>query len=147
MNPIDTPTHPENVAHTASEEVVFCDNRDFDLDLRFGQAGEQRVADLLSLSAAKIEIKTDRLWKTTGNIALEFEWRGRPSGLATTKADHWIFILADGDEDFAKLIFSVEKLKGIARRFTHNIRVGGDDSASKFVLVPLSELWDSCPTR
>ena len=68
MNPIDTPTHPENVAHTASEEVVFCDNRDFDLDLRFGQAGEQRVADLLSLSAAKIEIKTDRLWKNTGNI-------------------------------------------------------------------------------
>ncbi|ANS03895.1 hypothetical protein [uncultured Mediterranean phage uvDeep-CGR2-AD3-C191] len=146
MNPAQTPAHPENVAEKASEEVVFCDDSRFDIDLGYGQQGEQRAADLLSMTASKIEVKTDRLWKTTGNIALEVKWRGRPSGLATTKADYWIFILADGDEDFSKLIFSVKRLKRIARRFKHNFRYGGDDNQSKLILVPLAELWDSCPT-
>jgi hypothetical protein len=58
----------------------------FDLDLQYGQVFEQKVADMLQNK--KIEVKTERdKWKSTGNIVIEFESRGRPSGIASTEAD------------------------------------------------------------
>ena len=71
----------------------------WDLDLRAGLAGESRVADLLSLDT--VEVKTDRRWLDTGNLYIETEcfqqstqtWE--PSGIRTTKATHWAFVLED----------------------------------------------------
>jgi len=71
----------------------------WDLDLRAGLAGESKVADLLSLDT--LEVKTDRRWHETGNIYIETEcfiqashtWE--PSGLYTTKATHWAYVLED----------------------------------------------------
>lgn len=71
----------------------------WDLDLRAGELGESRVADLLSLDT--VEVKTDRRWKETGNIYIETEcyyvadnsWK--PSGLRVSKATHWAFMLED----------------------------------------------------
>ena len=43
----------------------------FDIDLEFGQMGEEFVRDLQN-GNNKIEVKTERdIWKTTGNIAVE----------------------------------------------------------------------------
>lgn len=72
---------------------------DWDLDLRDGEQGESRVADLLSLDT--VEVKTDRRWKDTGNLYIETEcyykksqaWE--PSGLQVSKATHWAFVLED----------------------------------------------------
>jgi hypothetical protein len=69
----------------------------WDLDLRAGLEGESLVADLLSLDT--IEVKTDRKWKTTGNLYIETqcyyvatqEWKD--SGLSVTKADYWGFVM------------------------------------------------------
>lgn len=71
----------------------------WDLDLRAGLAGESKVADLLSLDT--LEVKTDRRWHETGNIYIETEcwiqtsqsWEA--SGLRTTKATHWAYVLED----------------------------------------------------
>ena len=71
----------------------------WDLDLRAGLEGESRVADLLSLDT--VEVKTDRRWLDTGNLYIETEcfqqstqtWE--PSGIRTTKATHWAFVLED----------------------------------------------------
>jgi hypothetical protein len=71
----------------------------WDLDLRAGLAGESKVADLLSLDT--LEVKTDRRWHETGNIYIETECWVRasqswePSGLRTTKATHWAYVLED----------------------------------------------------
>ena len=47
----------------------------FDIDLKYGQVREKRVAELLSND--KVEIKTERSWwRKTGNIAIEYEYRG-----------------------------------------------------------------------
>ena len=71
----------------------------WDLDLRAGEAGESKIADLLSLDT--VEVKTDRRWKDTGNLYIETEcyyknsqaWE--PSGLQVSKATHWAFVLED----------------------------------------------------
>ena len=71
----------------------------WDLDLRAGELGESRVADLLSLDT--VEVKTDRRWIETGNVYIETEcyyvtegiWK--PSGIRVSKATHWAFMLED----------------------------------------------------
>lgn len=37
------------------------------------------------------EVKNDLMAHKTGNVAIEYECRGKPSGLTTTTADHWIY--------------------------------------------------------
>jgi hypothetical protein len=74
-------------------------NSDWDIDLRAGELGESKVADLLSLDT--VEVKTDRRWKETGNLYIETEcyyvadnsWK--PSGVRVSKATHWAFVLED----------------------------------------------------
>jgi hypothetical protein len=73
---------------------------DFDLDLSVGHEGEALVNELLT-GGKTIEVKTDLKWKNTGNLYIETvcwshnnsEWY--PSGLTTTKADYWAFVLED----------------------------------------------------
>jgi hypothetical protein len=82
----------------------------WDLDLRAGETGESRVADLLSLDT--VEVKTDRRWYETGNIYIETEcfyqesqsWE--PSGIRVSKATHWAFVLED-----SVLIVPLHRLK------------------------------------
>lgn len=37
------------------------------------------------------EVKYDLMVEKTGNIAIEYESRGKPSGIATTKANFWVY--------------------------------------------------------
>ena len=49
--------------------------KDFDIDLKYGQIKEQKVKDMFS--NCTIEVKSERnWWKKTGNIAIEYEYRG-----------------------------------------------------------------------
>ena len=59
------------------------DRKKFDLDLQYGQVREQMVADMLQNK--KIEVKSERdVWQRTGNIAIEYECYGKPSGINAT---------------------------------------------------------------
>ena len=121
------------------------DNR-FDIDLKYGQVREQELADILKYE--KIEVKTERdKWKTTGNIAIEFRCRDKPSGIAVTQAKWWVHVLADGDETVCMLMFPTAKLKEIARKHVVDkakVVYGGDDNLSKMVLIPLKEIFNEC---
>ena len=56
----------------------------FDVDLQFGKQWEVFVDDLFS-GAKTCEVKTERdQWADTGNIFVEFECNGVPSGIAST---------------------------------------------------------------
>ena len=116
-------------------------NKKFDLDLKYGQIREKALAKILGDS--KIEVKTERkFWKKTGNIAIEFESFGKPSGIETTEANYWVQILADGDGFYTMLIFSVDNLKSIVKNFEANIKNVGDAKASKVYLIPLKDIFD-----
>jgi hypothetical protein len=89
-----------------SMEPAVCDRKKFDLDLAYGKVREQRVADMLT--DKKIEVKSERdMWVRTGNIAVEYESYGKPSGIAATEADYWFHNLCIGNETFATLVFDV----------------------------------------
>ena len=66
-------------------------NSDFKYDLEVGQVEEERLAHLLS--GGKIEVKRDFIAHKTGNVFVEYESRGAPSGISTTQADYWAFVL------------------------------------------------------
>ena len=84
----------------------------FDIDLEYGQVREKKVADMLQ--GKKIEVKSERgMWQRTGNIAIEFESYGKPSGIAATESDYWFHNLCVGDETFCTLVFDVNSLKKI----------------------------------
>ena len=111
-------------------------NSDFKYDLEVGQVEERWLAQLLT--GNKIEVKRDFLAHKTGNVFVEYESRGRPSGIATSMADHWAFIL----EDETVIIIKTERLKAKCReRFKGGNTVsGGDSDTSMGVLLPVSLL-------
>ena len=116
-------------------------NKGFKYDLEFGEIREQRVADILLNQ--KIEVKTERgQWASTGNIAIEYEYRGQPSGITTTEAPYWMHILEVDGEEFCTLLFKTSVLRTLLKTVKAARRVsGGDDKQSKLVLLPLSELF------
>ena len=119
-------------------------NSKFDIDLKYGQEREKKIVSLLDQDKNKLEVKTERdWWAKTGNIAIEVECWGKPSGLSKTEADYCVHILAIGKEDYCKLIFEVPKLKKIADKFKDNYKMIGDHHASKCILIPLKELFQS----
>ena len=117
-------------------------NKKFDKDLKYGQERENRIVSILDKDKTKIEVKTERdWWQKSGNIAIEVECYGKPSGIMATEADYWVHILADGDKDFVRMIFDTSTIKKLAKKYMKNIKSGGDGNQSRFILIPLSELF------
>jgi hypothetical protein len=86
-----------------------------------------------------IEIKYDRESKRTGNIAIEFQCSGKWSGLATTKADFWVFKYWDRDSwHYRAVATSVLMAKWRSRRYP--AVYGGDECRARMVLVPVRAL-------
>jgi len=119
--------------------MLMNNDKRFDLDLQYGQVFEQKVADMLQNS--KIEVKTERdMWSKTGNIVVEFESRGRPSGIASTEADYWFHNLAKGDDIVMTLVFPVYKLRSYISKNMPKMVRGGDDNTSRMYLISLTDL-------
>ena len=117
-------------------------NNKFDIDLKYGQERERKLASILDKDKNKIEVKTERdWWFKTGNIAIEVECNGKPSGIMATKADYWVHILAEGDTDYCRMIFDTKTIKRLAKKYKDNIKKGGDGWRSHFVLIPLAEIF------
>jgi hypothetical protein len=119
------------------------DRKKFDLDLEYGQVREDKIADMLQ--DKKIEVKSERdIWQTTGNIAIEYESWGKPSGIRATESDYWFHNLCIGDRIFCSLVFDTEVLKKIVDKLdTFRTVSGGDNNASRMFLVNLSKLFSS----
>lgn len=119
--------------------MKFNNDKRFDLDLAYGQVFEKKVADILGNS--KIEVKTEKdKWKQTGNIVIEYESRGKPSGIITTEAEYWIHNLAVDDNIVLSILLPVASLRRyIARNNPRSVR-GGDDMTSKLYLIKLTDL-------
>ena len=119
------------------------DRKKFDIDLEYGKVREQQVADMLQ--DKKIEVKSERdVWQKTGNIAIEYECYGKPSGINATESDYWFHNLCIGDETFATLVFDTASLKRIIANLDKKRSVsGGDNNASRMYLLNLQKLFSS----
>lgn len=84
-------------------------HNNFQADLKYGQLGEQFVAELGK--DVSIEVKRDRMAFDTGNIFLEVSCNGKPSGIMSTEASYWVHLLPKGDKQVAGYILDVKALK------------------------------------
>jgi hypothetical protein len=107
-------------------------------DLKFGEKGENDLYNIIRNST--MEVKSDRKWKSTGNIAIEFECNGKPSGIAKTEADYYGINLCYGDAYWGHLVFPTDRMREIASTFRYCY--GGDGGRAKMYLVKLAELFD-----
>ena len=119
------------------------DRKKFDIDLEYGKVREQQVADMLQ--DKKIEVKSEGdVWQKTGNIAIEYECYGKPSGINATESDYWFHNLCIGSETFATIVFDTASLKRIINNLDSKRSVsGGDNNASRMYLLNLQKLFSS----
>ena len=114
-------------------------NSDFKYDLSFGVEGESWFKELFECELGTIEVKTDRKANETGNIYIEFQSRGKPSGIATSQSDYWVY----KTNDFA-FIFETEKLKAkiklLYKQGKATIKKGGDNNTSVGLLISIKDL-------
>jgi|TARA_R110000868_G_scaffold348268_2_gene609243 hypothetical protein len=115
----------------------------FDIDLAYGTVREEKIADMLTNK--KIEVKSEKdMWQKTGNICIEYESWGKPSGIKATEADYWFHNLCVGDNEFCTLVFKTDVLKTIVDKLdTFKTVSGGDHKASRMFLVNLQKLFSS----
>lgn len=119
---------------------------DFQTDLLNAQSKEVELADLLRTRGKvvyvslnndnrwdleltmpdgrfiTVEVKHDMTHERTGNLGVEFECRGKASGIDVTMADWWCFALYDGF-----WVIKTDKLRELIAQNRHfRIAVGGD---------------------
>lgn len=115
----------------------------FSNDILVGEAGENLVASIFKNKKVKLEVKKDDWTVRSGNIAIEFESRGKPSGILTTKADFYCFVVGH----YFVVVFPVVFLKQVYDKFKDSKRVKkvgdrGKDGlpTSKVILLPWKSL-------
>lgn len=111
-------------------------NNDFRYDLSIGQLKEKELNEVLSNS--KIEVKYDLRALETGNVFVEYESRGSPSGIATTESEWYCFAIG-----YTFHFIKTKVLMDRCRIYLKSNRdiVGGDEDTSKGILLPIIELF------
>lgn len=89
------------------------------------------------------EIKEDFYCSRSGNVAFEYESRGKPSGLVTSTADYIVYKVHTKD-DVLYLLFKADKLKEFLSRLSlkeARFVTGGDKgSNTRMLLIPLDKV-------
>ena len=117
------------------------DRKKYDLDLQYGEIREDKIRDMLENK--KIEVKSERgRWMETGNICIEYECWGKPSGIRATESDYWFHNLCVGDKEFCTIVFDTNMFKLIVNELdSFKTVAGGDHNASRMYLVSLQKLF------
>lgn len=118
----------------------------FDILLSRAHEDEDALVNLLLAKGDKLELKTEyKYWKKSGCICIEIESYGKPSGVTSTEASHWVHSLKDEKTGRTfYMIIEVEQLRELIKPYVERgetIRAG-DNWASVCVIVPLSVLLD-----
>ena len=108
----------------------------FSKDLSYGKKHEK----LVMKSMENFELKTDRMAHKTGNVYVEFQSRGRDSGIRASKSDTWIFkIVSKGDRHLFSIQIPLTRLRKLVSK-DYRVVPGGDNLTSRGYLVPLTDL-------
>ena len=108
----------------------------FTKDLSYGKKHEK----LVMKSMENFELKTDRMAHKTGNVYVEFQSRGRDSGIRASKSDTWIFkIVSNGDRHLFSIQIPLTRLRKLVSK-DYRVVPGGDNLTSRGYLVPLTDL-------
>ena len=108
-----------------------------------GKIGENFIETILEPEVS-VEIKTDIMASSTGNVYIEDTQNGNPSGLQTTKANLWSTVLVDDNKQpIATIIVTTERLREVLRynecKYINKPKTSGG-SATKGYLLPVTTL-------
>ena len=108
----------------------------FDLDLAFGQKHEHILQKAIE---GKIECKADRLVVEYGNVFVEIESRGKPSGIMVSTAKFYaICLVVAKRKDNIWVLIPTKILKKLMKDYP--IKNGGDNYSSKGHIIPKGDL-------
>lgn len=108
----------------------------FDKELKFGKEQEDKF---YSDVTGTVEIKCDRACKTTGNVFVEFEDRGKPSGIMTTGSKYYVFTLYKADRKHqTHVMIPTSRLKKLMKKYP--IKKGGDNWEARGHIIPAQDL-------
>ncbi len=108
----------------------------FDLDLSFGQKHEN---DLQKAIEGQVECKADRLVVKWGNVFIEIESRGKPSGIMVTTSKYYaISLVVEKRKDQIWVLIPTKILKKLMKDYP--VKRGGDNYTSKGHIIPKEDL-------
>jgi len=111
----------------------------WDLDLRYGQDGEESVRRLLTIDT--VEVKRDRRWKETGNLYIETscyyvnDGAFKTSGVSVSKATHFAFVIED-----LTILVSKSDLINTVKEYGRNISCKIEPNVSFGYLITIDSL-------
>lgn len=76
------------------------------------------------------EVKEDFTHARTGNIGLEFECRGKPSGISVSKSDYYIYKLHNRNKTVSVYLIRTDTLKWMVQEKKYFRIVNGGDEGS-----------------
>ena len=108
----------------------------FDLDLKFGQQKEDEFKKEVE---GQLECKVDRLCQKTGNVFIEFEDAGKPSGISKTTAAYYAIALYKKErKKQIWVLIPTEILKKLMKKYP--VKSGGDNWEAKGHIIPKQDL-------
>ena len=97
--------------------------------LEFGHTNEWDIKAKINGKIFTFEVKEDFTCERTGNVGVEFECRGKPSGISVSKADFYIFKIHTPNRILIYL-FKTKQLKGMITEGKYFRIVNGGDIGS-----------------
>lgn len=127
------------------DNIEFCRDRKFDIQLSQALIHERRLGEIFEHGRIeKIELKTETWqWEQTGNICIEYQCDGQPSGISTTHADFWVHELRRDGKTLLYLMFPIDRLKELCRaayKAGRSRSGAGDDGRFDVILLSLRDL-------
>ena len=108
----------------------------FDLDLELGEKWEDFVDDAFKTAEVKTENGT---WERYGNIVIECNSYGKPSGIDATESDMWVHNLVDSKGKYVMgFMIPTATLKNICAH--KDTVMGGDHGASELIKLDIERL-------
>jgi len=98
--------------------------------LAFEDTYKYDILTMLRGVETKFEVKEDFLCEFTGNVGLEYECRGKLSGISTTEADFYIYKLHRPNNEFLYVLHTTDALKQMVSDKRYFRIVNGGDKGS-----------------
>jgi len=111
----------------------------WDINKREGEIAENTLADLMQSDGTTVEVKRDFKISDTGNLAIEFMCGGNPSGISTSQAEWWAYML-DGEYYNGEVIILIRKKRLERLLLPARVVRGGDHNKAEMYLLHAEEL-------
>jgi hypothetical protein len=105
-----------------ADSIEICKDKRWDISFKQGSTNHT------------VEVKNDLMYKQTGNVAIEYSSRGKTSGITTSLAKYWIYVL----DDEIWMVYTPD-LRDVLNKCSYRRVSGGDDRTSELVLIPLND--------